>query len=552
MRYISIVLLLSMTACLAEFDLPPILNLTGLRYYTQVMSIGMKTNKDGQAVSEFGYTQLKCDGSNDCIYLSWTPFIVLETGLPVDGYAIDRRSVDGRYERVGFSDQAEFSDTSSEINVGSVYEYRVYPVHFGGRVYDSIEYMNSIKVLKPGDNLSFVHRSMVNQSVCDDLGKPVGTLGGSDPDNFFRCEYTGLGSSGGFFDYNKHLIVDRFEAGCNFDIGSCSAHDPGDGGSTTDCIGDGDPQVSGITAADDSIFYSRSTASCYIRSGGAWVYSGDASSSEQDLLSNFSADLPPSAGYNSFHVADICSQRSYTFNSLPSVTMKIPKRSDFLAFTHWDKEMLSDTGINNLESGSLIQGNCNTDNGHGDTWDLTYPPLNPEQVSGSGARRVYVTGSAATSNCTSQFGIQDAVGNAYEWSSDQIQNDVGVVSSSDPTNTDLVGIDFSGLTTGVGPMGTYNTLNSSYNFFNIPLGIPLLCVSGCLAEDLNYPTSSVELYGDRYYRSNNPGALWGSLVGGLRVDSNSAGRYRFAFDQGASTVFNAASPRCVGEISSIE
>jgi hypothetical protein len=61
----------------------------------------------------------------------------------------------------------------------------------------------------PPQHQVLLHRESANYEMCGLLAKTV------DPVNYNRCEFTGIGSTGTYYDFGKLLFVDRYELGIN-------------------------------------------------------------------------------------------------------------------------------------------------------------------------------------------------------------------------------------------------------------------------------------------------------------------------------------------------
>ncbi|MFZ4715632.1 MAG: Ig-like domain-containing protein [Bacteriovoracaceae bacterium] len=159
----------------------------------------------------------------------------------------------------------------SNVASGTTYYYVVRPYDTNGIATVTTESYSEIDVPIPPTNMALVHRWIANKEVC---GKMFATV---DPNNHFRCTYSGPGNSGGFYDFgynykntalkSGHLFVDRFESGCNYSLNpTCTANG---------CIGNGNPNSVGCngsscTASVHSIFYDRSSGVCFYKDPSSW------------------------------------------------------------------------------------------------------------------------------------------------------------------------------------------------------------------------------------------------------------------------------------------
>ncbi len=71
----------------------------------------------------------------------------------------------------------------------------------------------------PPTHQVLVHRESANIEMCQLLRKTI------DPENFNRCDFTGMGGTGTHYDFGKIIFVDRYETGINISTrpGSCGA-----------------------------------------------------------------------------------------------------------------------------------------------------------------------------------------------------------------------------------------------------------------------------------------------------------------------------------------
>jgi len=201
----------------------------------------------------------------------------------------------------------------------TVYFYEIRPVVSSGSPAVLVETGTSetysvIRVTVPDDNKTFVHRWIVNQTICRKMHASEIDI---DDTNNYRCPYAGPGDSliGGtsYYDFGRDLIVDRFEAGCPYtlasDVKNCGA-DTSDGS----CLGIGNPNTDGVTAGDGAIYYSRGTGQCfkYDLGGTTWsevnaLAGGQVAASE--LATRYSlAEIPPLVNITQEKARDFCKE----------------------------------------------------------------------------------------------------------------------------------------------------------------------------------------------------------------------------------------------------
>lgn len=279
--------------------------------------------------------------------------------------------------------QAEFIDYTISGAPSStdapVYWYKVEP-YIGATKVELVatpgDYI--VKMVTPPSNTALAHRWMLNKEACERLGKTP------DRDHQYRCPYTGIGSrrfavaAPLYLDFKGHLLVDRFELGCNFSRAalsctsglpnntpmnegrkalSCNPIDPGCAAATAltsaeytgvedgACINMGinasGGYVNPIAAADGSVYYKRATKnlvgqvanfnynstiapahSCFYRQGGVWKTIQNAIDTAGVNLSTVvgaavsnKAGLPPLTMINQGTANKVCSTFSLNVTS---------------------------------------------------------------------------------------------------------------------------------------------------------------------------------------------------------------------------------------------
>jgi hypothetical protein len=119
--------------------------------------------------------------------------------------------------------QADYIDytipaaTSDPAKDAQLFWYKVEP-YIGATKVDLVSLPGDyiLKVVVPPPNMAMGHRWMMNKEACERLGKI------SDRNNAYRCFYNGLGSRRYtalgplYLDFMGHVLMDRFELGCNF------------------------------------------------------------------------------------------------------------------------------------------------------------------------------------------------------------------------------------------------------------------------------------------------------------------------------------------------
>lgn len=199
----------------------------------------------------------------------------------------------------------------------------------------------SVLVPIPPKNMVLAQRDAVNYEMCLQLKKP------SDPQNFNRCTYSGIGAvpystgndkpplnlSNGYYDFGYNLFVDRWQMACNWtrsaNGGMCGPnHTPGDCIGFGATVGVGAPQPSQGKVGDVYFWMTQSSmSSCYIAtsqdSTGAitWMHPASILSNIGNSAGDFQNMFTNDPGYvdssNAYHT-DIPGLRAKTtWNNTP-------------------------------------------------------------------------------------------------------------------------------------------------------------------------------------------------------------------------------------------
>lgn len=329
-----------------------------------------------------------------------------------------------------------FTDTS--VSDQTIYWYLVAPVDATSTPTYALPIEPEdriVRVVVPPKNMVLVHRWMANKEMCTLMGLTA------DRYNNYRCSYYGpADTSSAYYDQTSDLVVDRYEAGCNYDksnSGMCTENS-----NELGCIGEGDPEeaANGYTGIDGSVYYDRESAQCYLSAGGSWYTLEEIadSSNDPDDLSISAVDwqdmefnhghLPPLTRVSQAQASSFCSTGRDDFtlendDSGSSYNFRLPKREEQIAAAAYPTSIASSAST--YESGSSLPstGYCNTNSADGLVYeDGPVPSSSIDTLPGnstSGIRTVR-TASSATQNCLSQYGIQDLIGNVSEWSSERI------------------------------------------------------------------------------------------------------------------------------------
>lgn len=437
------------------------------------------------------------------------------------------------------------SYTDTSVSVNTTYYYVVKPV------LNSVEYSltasdGEIKVLVPPVNMSLVHRWMANAEICGLMGRSP------DRSNNYRCAYTGPGNTGGYFDLGHSLFFDTVGVGCNYTMDTACDSQNG-------CLGTAAP--SNLVGNDGDVFYDRIGKNCYLKVAGVWNLPSSLSGSQFATLGSNSPGLPPLTNITQNATWSACQAMK-----LPNGTSKrLPTRKERVAAAAWPASY-SDTVINSIESGSsnTADGYCASTASNGLTYDNNVTPAQLETLPNtlSSAQRTVRTGSTTTQHCVSRYGIQDLIGNMWEFTSDQLgscntvtNSCVGITSTLDSSNSDLAGFLFDGTQ---GPGGGSTVLNywdlstGQFNTTNfiVPIGIPVVTGASSTLDYLTIGTGSGQFnsnafHGDFFwFSSNNAYPTRALSSGGYEFNGNGVGRFALRFDYSPTTVTWAFGFRC--------
>lgn len=383
------------------------------------------------------------------VTLEWEDFTVFGSGV-LSGFNIYRRLSGEVFDydspinktMVGVSTRKYVDNAENSWYAPvpkTVYYYDVRPIVNGipTGVSEDYQNFNIVRLLVPPNNMSFVHQWIVNKSICSLMNSTS-----IDPDNNFRCIYFGPGSSDvvseDYYDIGQDYLVDRFEGGCNF------TRAPVCGTPTGDCVSNQNPGTASITGPLNSIFYDRSTGTCFRNTDGVSNWTAlDGGATSYGNNNHQLANNPPLVNVTQAQATQYCSGGAGTFHSgvkgyTAAFTRTLPSRKEQIAYSLWDDALNTDTQISILETGLSLNSSskCNSSNASGlenDYSDTAMTNSNtmhtlPGTLS-SGIRSV-ITGSNQTKLCASRFGVQDHVGNIAEFTVEKIDCDLGATGLS--------------------------------------------------------------------------------------------------------------------------
>lgn len=167
--------------------------------WAEIYAIGNSTNTSNNSLSD------------KMVRLKWND--MTPTSESITSYNVYRSSTPGEYDwnnPIG-SNISTASKTFIDMSIspGNVYYYTVSPVILG---YPSrlLQSYGEVRVVAPPNNMALGHRWMINQDMCNKLGRNPDKL------NNHRCTYSDIGNSSGYYDIGVDLLVDRFELGNDF------------------------------------------------------------------------------------------------------------------------------------------------------------------------------------------------------------------------------------------------------------------------------------------------------------------------------------------------
>ncbi len=408
-------------------------------------------------------------------------FVIREHSTGNVAYTSDAITADGNNEHMISSEYVTTEGSNGVFEIvdyppeeGKTYFYKVVGV-FGGvesDFFDPSKLGNVVEVIVPPDNMALVHRWIANMEICRHMNRGVneyckspndqdGSFNEnlcSDSENHYRCSFDGLGSiedgdgngvpdpydfdpidptanfndgTERYYDFARNTLIDRFETGCNFTMISGACPVSGDGNGY--CIGTAIP-VAGDGIAVGNTYYDYDSYYCYVKTATGWKSASTLSvateipTHAEDFASN-NAYLPPLVYFDQDDFWTTYKNQTVTVDGV-AVSKRLPMRKESTAAFAWHEGLVS-AEISGMEAQSLTSTqDCNTNHLDGDVHGPDYS-LNSYPYNGS--IRTGSNGASSTALCVSRYGLQDAVGNVWEWNADRAYcNDATLECSTRP------------------------------------------------------------------------------------------------------------------------
>ncbi|MBF0314189.1 MAG: hypothetical protein HQK52_12295 [Oligoflexia bacterium] len=555
--------------------------------WSDILSIGRKTNAFfthgtplATPVTDDAKTYSMCnDQTPPCIMIAWPSFTPIPLST-INAYAVYRGFSSGDASTTPIATILPTPNATNfyydvAVTPGSFHFYQVRPLVSGTAtpwVISTSDYpIREVRVAAAPDNMALVHRWIANREICSAMGRS------SDPQNQYACSFSGIGNTGGLYDFGHDLLVDRFELGCNLSRADCAAHLEADGASTTDCIAAVDPSpLSDATPEVYDTFYNRASGVCFLRlvatpagTAEAWI-SADAlnlnpanatpGESPERFLAASGAHLPPITNIDQDSAAYLCkAQDPITIAGAP-ISKRLLQRKEQRVAALWN--LADHSSMDAMEAGNnfAIPANenrdCNSDTLGGGSSDSD-KALNQYPGSDNNIVRAVRTGSGfphepSTDMCVSRFGLQDMSGNVDEWLSDELAHAgatlMGQTSSLDSSNTSLNGLQFNNINAAFSNAYSGGAPMSLMSYISYPLGIPVTGAGGTTlhADDLlfNANTYSGLWHNDSYSIRNDDASNKGLIASGNWSEGSGSGATALKASYPKTTNAHTLGTRC--------
>lgn len=381
-----------------------------------------------EGVTAYNGTQVARASDPANLTVGWNALMVTEGGTPTTAYTVrvfrkatstyatlsgsslDDTGVASSVTQASFSDANAPFDDSSSFAAGERFYLTlgVVPTALGDLITPTSATDSAIEVVIPPDNMVLMHRWMANKEFCDATGQTASRTAN------YRCSNNGLGAilSGGNFYYDQqvHVFVDKFEAGCPFNLTE-------DGTPTADPV-----------ANNGQVHYNRADQLCTIASGGAWV-SYESVGAAATVKFN-EGQLPPYVNITATNAQAMCLGQNIYCDGVvcggdfATLDRELPLRREMVAASAWPTTSPSADSLATLEdSGNHAKFACNSNSASGLTFSalggVTSLVQDTFPASLSAAARGLTNSAAATGLCLSRYGVANSIGNVQELIADR-------------------------------------------------------------------------------------------------------------------------------------
>jgi hypothetical protein len=405
--------------------------------FTEIASVDDNLGLTGLGrLSNNLYTSVPGSGimENAVVKIAWDAFTITPASIP-DNYMVERSSDGINFVDITLNGSLNIGSrifTDPNVAMEETYYYRITPI-VGVALPVAPSSDRVIKVYVPPRNMVFMHRWIANREFCEKV------LSKSWPNDFNRADHYACNYSWGKTNdglnhlfapliplnaldavhnpdpagYNRNkekwdlgysLIIDKFEAGCKVSGHALPTKDVPVGGADGDVAyrgGGGLGRTSGAAGA----------GLCYRKIGSVWSNSG---SFTENVLTN----MP---GYPPVRSTRLSAYNRCQGRVISGVGQLRPWRlTDAIMAKAWQGTVRNPSNglVNLYDAGQMHSANgaCNTNT---DTQDLVSTDIQLKFIDWT---RVFITGSNATRNCVSRYGLHDAIGNVREWTTELVSS----------------------------------------------------------------------------------------------------------------------------------